>query len=648
MYQEHLNPSQFEAVKHLTKPALVVAGPGSGKTRVLTYRFAYLISNHQIDPQNILCVTFTNKAAQEMKQRINKLLNFEYPLSWLGTFHSVCVKILKSYGPYIGIAKNFVIYDNEDSIQIVKTAINDLNLDSKKVNPKAVWENISSAKNELIDENEYYKYAKTPFQKTTAQIYNLYQRYLKNHNALDFDDLLFETAKLFSSSEDILKKYQDKFQFIMVDEYQDTNKAQYQLIKMLSCQHQNLYVVGDMSQAIYSFRGADFRNIINFQKDFPNTKVYRLEQNYRSTQKILDVAKSIIKNNTTHIYLNLWTNKGQGKTPVYYTAQNEKDEALYICQKIISLKRPYRDFAILYRTNAQSRNFEETLIKNNISYRIFGGLKFYSRKEIKDILAYLRVINNPKDGASWERIINTPPRKIGNKTKEELKNKNWDLNEIIKKTNLPFDVWIKEAEQKTTLQIIDEVLEETDYINYLNDGSQEAISRMENIKELRSVATEFESLDAFLNNVTLIESSDKPETKYSNQNQDYVSLMTVHSAKGLEFPVVFLVGMEEGIFPHSQSLGELEQLEEERRLCYVAVTRAMDELYITNARIRTYFGDIQANEPSRFLSEIPDHLLDRQKSKNGYINDLPDAFKKQYFDDYLSKEEEKRLNYFSW
>lgn len=645
MYQDHLNPSQFEAVKHLTKPALVVAGPGSGKTRVLTYRFAYLMSNHKVEPQNILCATFTNKAANEMKNRINKLLNNNYPLHWLGTFHSICVKILKTHGLEIGVAKNFVIYDNDDSIHIIKMVINDLNLDEKKINPKAVWETISSAKNELIDEKDYHEYAKTPFQKTTAQIYVLYQKYLKKHNALDFDDLLFETVRLFSSSKEILKKYQDRFQFIMVDEYQDTNKAQYQLVKLLSQQHENLYVVGDMSQAIYSFRGADFRNIINFQKDFPNAKIYKLEQNYRSTQNILDIAKSIIRNNTTHIYLDLWATKKQGKLPVYYTAQNEKDEALYVCQKIMDLKRPYKDFAILYRTNAQSRNFEEVLIKNNIPYKIFGGLRFYSRKEIKDIIAYLRVINNPQDGASWERIINVPPRKIGNKGKKELKSKNWDLEEIVKKTNLPFNIWVNNTKQKTTLQIMDEVLEKTNYISYLNDGSVEAVNRVENIKELRSVAAEFENLDEFLNNVALIESSDRAEI--TNTDQNYVSLMTIHSAKGLEFPIVFIVGMEEGIFPHTQSLGELSQLEEERRLCYVAITRAMDELYLTNAKIRTYFGNIQANEPSRFLNEIPEDLLIKQKSKNSPKNYFS-YFSKQDFDDYLSKEEEKRLNYFSW
>ena len=603
-----LNPQQIKAVKHYTGHALVVAGPGSGKTRVLTQRVAYLIQNQKILPEKILCVTFTNKASNEMKNRVDTLLKTRDALYWCGTFHSICVRILKKDGRNNGISPNFLIYDTDDSEAIIKHLIKDLNLDPKKINPKAVFETISSAKNELVPHQEYHKFARGIFQKTVAQIYPLYQKMLTNNNALDFDDLLFETVNLLRASPETLVKYQDQFQFVMVDEYQDTNKAQYQITKLLSQRNQNLYVVGDMSQAIYSFRGADYRNILNFKNDYPKVNIYHLEQNYRSTQNILEAAKSVIKNNTSHIPLDLWTNKGSGELPCYYTAESEKDEARFICKEINGAGRAYKDFAVLYRTNAQSRSLEEAFIKSNIPYRIYGGLKFYARKEIKDVVAFLRVIHNPKDSVSWERIINVPPKGIGDKSKEMLKNGGWDLDEIIAKTKLPFDKWVEEAPEKSTLELMNSVLETTQYLEYLNDGSEESQYRIENIKELRSVASEFVNLEEFLENVALIESSDKPARK-NQPKQDFVSLMTIHSAKGLEFPVVFIVGMEEGLFPHSQSLGEMSELEEERRLCYVAITRAMEKLYLSNAGLRMYFGNIQANPPSRFLTEIPKNLL---------------------------------------
>lgn len=643
--ESELNPQQLKAVRHVTGPALVVAGPGSGKTRVLTHRVAYLIKEHSITPDRILCVTFTNKASTEMKNRVEKLLDAKDLLYWCGTFHAICVRILKKDGRQNGIAPNFLIYDTDDSEAIIKSLVKTMNLDPKKVNPKAVFETISSAKNELISPQQYHAYARGIFQKTVAQIYPKYQKLLADNNALDFDDLLVETVNLLKASLEVLDKYQRQFEFIMVDEYQDTNKAQYQITKLLAQKGQNLYVVGDMAQAIYSFRGADYRNILNFKSDYPNAKVYNLEQNYRSTQNILDIAKSVINNNQTHVPLNLWTEKSVGDTPFYFTAESEKDEANFICDEIKKSNRAYKDFAVLYRTNAQSRSMEEALIRNAIPYRIYGGLKFYARKEIKDIVAYLRVIQNPKDTVSWERIINVPPRGIGDKAREVLKQNGWELNEITAKTKLPFSDWIKEAQTKSTLELMDEVIKEIEYLSYLTDGSEDGLSRVENIKELRSVASEFVSLEEFLENVALIESSDKPVRK-NQPAQDFVSLMTIHSAKGLEFPVVFLVGMEEGLFPHAQSLGELAELEEERRLCYVAVTRAMEKLYFSNAGLRMYFGSIQSNPPSRFLGEIPKELLKIIKTKKSPLPIKNKNLTKD-IDDFLGEMDSNRRN-FSW
>ncbi len=645
LIESELNPQQLRAVSHVAGPALVVAGPGSGKTRVLTYRVAHLIKEHNIQPDRILCVTFTNKASTEMKTRVEKLLDTKDLLYWCGTFHSICVRILKKDGWQNGIAPNFLIYDAEDSESIIKSLIRSMNLDPKKVNPKTVLETISSAKNELISPQQYHMYARGIFQKTVAQIYPKYQKLLSDNNALDFDDLLFETVNLLKASPEVLNKYQTQFGFIMVDEYQDTNRAQYQITRLLSQKSQNLYVVGDMSQAIYSFRGADYRNILNFKSDYPSAKVYNLEQNYRSTQSILDIAKSVIKNNTTHIPLNLWSEKIGGDAPIFYTGESEKDEANFICEEIKKSNRPYGDFAVLYRTNAQSRSLEEAFIRNAIPYQIYGGLKFYARREIKDIVAYLRVIHNPRDTVSWDRIINIPPRGIGDKARELLKQSGWELADIVAKTRLPFDEWTKAKQVKSTLELMDEVIEEIGYLNYLNDGSEDGLSRVENIKELRSVASEFVDLEEFLENVALIESSDKPVRK-NHSTQNFVSLMTIHSAKGLEFPVVFLAGMEEGLFPHSQSLGELMELEEERRLCYVAVTRAMEKLYFTNAGLRMYFGNIQSNPPSRFLSEIPKELIKIVRAKK---SSLPMESKNlaKDIDDFLSEMDSNRRN-FSW
>jgi len=639
-----LNPQQIPAVKHLNGPALVVAGPGSGKTRVLTHRIAYLIKNHGVNGNNILCVTFTNKAAGEIKERVNNLVNSEETkLAFSGTFHSICSKILRKDGFNIEIPVSFVIYDTDDQESLIRGILKDFGIDTKRVNPKAVLETISSAKSELIDSKSYENLSHGLFQKTVAKIYPEYQKRLRKNNALDFDDLLVETINLFEKVPEVLGKYKNQFKHILVDEYQDTNRAQYVLVKTLS-DNQNadtsLFVVGDMSQAIYSFRGADFRNILFFQKDYPNAKVYNLEQNYRSTQTILNAAKSVIKSNSSHIPLDLWTQNGIGEKIISFTADNEKNEAEFVVGQIvdeISKGKEYQDIAVLYRTNAQSRNMEESLIGNNIPYKIVGGLRFYSRKEIKDIVSYLRVIYNPKDSVSWQRIINVPTRRIGKKSVEELKKGGWDLIAIENKTRLPVLKWANVKGDLTTLELLDDVLLHTEYIKWLEDGSEENLYRIENIKELRSVASQFTNLADFLENVALIESSDKP----NNINKNAITLMTIHASKGLEFPVVFMIGMEEGLFPHAQSLMELAQIEEERRLCYVAITRAMKKVFLTNARSRLYFGNIQNNFPSRFVSEIPSNLIEFK----GYYKQ--NSAKRQGNDDYLDDLELTRKN-FRW
>ena len=628
-----LNPQQVEAVKHLNGPALVVAGPGSGKTRVLTNRVAYLIQEKKISEMEILCVTFTNKASDEIQYRVKKMLGKDTKLPWSGTFHSVCSKILRKEGFQMGIPPSYVIYDTDDSASLIKGILKDFGVDSKRFHPKAVLETISSAKSELISASEYQSYAQGYFQRTVAKIYPEYQKRLRKNNALDFDDLLFEVVKLFDQYPEVLEKYQSIFKYILVDEYQDTNRVQYVLTTQLSDAHKNLFVVGDMSQAIYSFRGADYRNILNFQKDYPDAKIYNLEQNYRSTQTILDAAKGVIKNNSTHIALDLWTDKGEGEKLVVFTGGSDREEIAFVINEMMELLssgKSYEEVAVLYRTNAQSRLMEEELIKNNIPYRIYGGVRFYARKEIKDIVSFLKVIHNPKDSVSWKRIINVPPKGIGKKSVEKIQKNDWDLEEISKKTKIPFGKWVEGKGKLSTLELMEEVLAKTGYIKWLKDEGEENIYRIENIEELKSVASRFLDLSEFLENVALIESSSKP----SAVNSDSVTLLTAHASKGLEFPVVFIIGMEEGLFPHSNSLTELAELEEERRLCYVAITRAKEKVYLTNAKSRLYFGRVQANLPSRFLGEIPKNLVDARgmtlkdyfkrliKSDDDFLNDM--------------------------
>jgi len=593
-----LNKHQQQAVTKTDGPVLILAGAGSGKTRVLTYRVAYIIREKHVSPQNILMVTFTNKAAQEMKERIAKLLSSPN-IPFAGTFHSLCVRILRIDGMHIGISPKFLIYDDQDSLDAIKDIMKVLDLNTKNYNPSAILHTISEAKNELITATEYPQYARGYFQEVVAQVYLAYQKLLKNNEALDFDDLLGKTVELFQKQKEILGKYQEKYQYILVDEYQDTNKAQYLLTKLLAGRYHNICVVGDASQSIYRWRGADFRNITNFLRDYPDAKEFHLEQNYRSTQHILDAAYGVISKNTSHTVLNLFTEKTGGDRITLYEARTEHDESSFIAQTILQSNKPFNNFAVLYRTNAQSRVLEESFLHNGIPYVLIGGTRFYERKEIKDVLAYLRYIANPKDSVSYKRI-----EKLGKGRMEKFLT--YVTNE---KDNKLIDL--------STLELLDHVLSVTQYLSLYDANVEEEAYRLENIKELRSVATEFSVLSDFLDTVALIEQSYEPDTlKKRDGNRDAVTLMTLHSAKGLEFPVVFIIGMEEGLFPHSRSLMDKDELEEERRLCYVGLTRAKDKLYLTYANRRMLFGTRTQNMVSRFVAEIPQHVLELHVSVN--------------------------------
>lgn len=619
---DDLNPVQQQAVKETDGPVLILAGAGSGKTRVLTYKAAYLISQKIVEPNQILVVTFTNKASQEMKERILKLLSYQpsarlpdgqaishQPI--MGTFHSICARILRRDGGRIGLEPGFTIYDETDALDAIKESLANLGLASnKKISPYAIRKVISEAKNNLISETEYPSYARGFFQETAAKVYLEYQKILRRNGAVDFDDLLILVIKLFQSDPETLSKYQQFFKHILVDEYQDTNFAQYQIVKMLASKYRNLCVVGDASQSIYSFRGADYRNIVNFKKDYPEAKVFNLEQNYRSTQNILDAATEVISHNKSHPVLKLWTENPKGEKITLYEARSEVDEADFILSEIVNgsglmvhgknqkaqqtmndepkRKRTLNNFAILYRTNAQSRSFEEAFLKMGIPYRLVGGVQFYERKEIKDVLAYLRLVANPKDSVSAKRI-----EKIG-KTRAK------------KFYGLALDPKLN------TLEMLDQVLRVTEYLDYLDDGTEMGKSRIENVKELRSVAELFPNLVQFLENVALIQDKQMPEATLNPEKNEAATLMTIHAAKGLEFDVIFLVGFEEGLFPHSRSILDPTQMEEERRLAYVGITRARHKLFLSYARSRLYFGTRSNNLPSRFLSNIPESLLEQK------------------------------------
>jgi len=625
-----LDPAQVEAVKQTEGPVLILAGAGSGKTRVLTYKVAYLISKN-VDPNSILAVTFTNKAANEMKERIFRLLgsgaigqlggktknltaqkpnSLTAHLPFIGTFHAFCAKLLRIDGKYIGIPAGYLIYDDDDSLSLVKKIMKDNAISTKNFRPSSILSAISSAKGELVDKNDYTQFARGFFAKTVSQVYGIYQKELKNINACDFDDLLMQTVKLFRTNPPVLEKYSGKYKYVLVDEYQDVNTAQYELTKLLASTWGNLTVVGDASQAIYSFRGADFRNILNFERDFPKAAVFNLEQNYRSTQNVLSAANAIITHNTSHPVLKLWTKNPIGEKLTIYNAQNEVDEANFVVDRIVSSKSPFSSFAVLYRTNAQSRTVEEAFLHANIPYRLYGGVRFYERKEIKDVLAYLRLIFNPKDNVAKNRV-----EKLGKKRFEKFQ-------EIIRKLP-PHTPEVKSGRRQentsevrpkvrksTPIELIDKVLEATDYLTLIDDGTEQGLMRVENVKELKSVASDFENLGTLLENVALMEGMITPEKSYEGKGaSDVVTLMTAHAAKGLEFDTVFVIGMEEGLFPHSRSMLEMAQLEEERRLAYVALTRAQKKIYLTFATQRLYFGITSTNLISRFVTDIPEELV---------------------------------------
>lgn len=623
-----LNDQQKDAVTSTEGPLLIQAGAGSGKTKTLVHRIAYILFEHLATPNQILAVTFTNKAANEMRERIAALLktpNNYYFMPFMGTFHSICVKILREEGSYLKIPKNFVIFDEGDQLSVIKRLFKNNAISEKEYSKKEVLNFISNAKNEMMEVSDMQSLAINPTQKIATELYPKYEKELKDASALDFDDLISKTVKLFITNREVRTKWQDKFKYILIDEYQDTNASQYKLVKLLSSKNPNIAVVGDDWQSIYSWRGADFRNILNFEKDFPKTKIIKLEQNYRSTKEILDAAYAVISKNDNRSDKKIWTDQVSGKPVQVIQVNNERAEADLIINKIkegIDLgHRKLNDFAVLYRTNAQSRSLEEAFVRYGINYHIVGGVKFYERKEIKDIIAYLRLIYQPEDRPSLERIINVPRRALGpkslntfwefvylkgsifsalelidecqglaNKAKEGLK----DLFEILSS--------LRKIESTTHLSgLIDSLIRRIDYYRYLDDGSIQGESRKENVKELLSVANEYQELGlaGFLEEVALISDLDS-----MNDSKNSVTLMTLHSAKGLEFEVVFMSGMEETIFPHSRSLYDASEMEEERRLCYVGMTRAKKELYMIYAASRMLFGGIQHNPPSRFLEDI--------------------------------------------
>lgn len=625
---EGLNTDQAAAVTHAGGPALVLAGAGSGKTRVLTYRMAYLIQQG-VAPSAILGVTFTNKASKEMQERVARLIakdnssTFHKEKPLLGTFHSICARFLRRHINNLEYSNDFVIYDSGDQLAVVKKIIKELELDPKRFVPNAALNAISSAKNELITAEQYESYVRGPFQENVARVYPRYQKILKQSNALDFDDLLMLTVRLFQNFPDVLRAYQDTFEHVLIDEYQDTNHSQYMLARLLAQSHKNIFVVGDMSQAIYSWRGANIRNILQFRHDYPDAAVYNLEQNYRSTQTILDAATSVIKpNKSSHPILHLWTENNQGEHITIYEGNDESEEAYFVTQQIrahLDESHSYKDMSILYRTNAQSRALEELFIREGIPYQLIGNVKFYDRKEIKDVLSYLRLAFNPDDVVSFERVVNTPPRGIGPATLERGGPKLDAFVQLVQK--------FREATERLHVyDLMDYILDEISYQEYLDDGTEEGVMRWENVKELRSVAAEYahlpprESLQQFLENVALVEQTDMRQSEGTTEvapkegEKNAVTLMTLHAAKGLEFPVVFIVGMEEGIFPHNRSIMEQNELEEERRLCYVGITRAMHKLYLTYTRRRLYFGERMPNPPSRFLNDIPEKLIQIERS----------------------------------
>ena len=644
-----LNKEQQQAVQHTEGPLLILAGAGSGKTKVLTVRIAHLLAQG-VNPYEILAITFTNKAAKEMKSRVEGLVGDVANRIWLSTFHSFCAKFLRfELDNFLGYNSNFTIYDTSDSQAVIKAALKALNLDDKYYPVGAMIGAISDAKNKLLFASDFRKQARDFYQQKVADVYEYYERELRKNNALDFDDLLLVAVKLLQSNEAVLDKYSKRFRYVMIDEYQDTNHAQYLLAKLLASHWKNIAVVGDADQSIYAWRGADIQNILDFEKDYPNCRSIKLEQNYRSTKIILDAANAVIENNEGRPKKNLWTDKTEGTKIQHFTAQSEHEEAAFIGDTIAKKHDihgvPYGDMAILYRTNAQSRVLEEALIKRALPYTMVGGTKFYDRKEIKDVLAYLRVLYNPFDDLSLLRIINVPKRSIGATTVAKLQDyarangtslfmtlTQLHLVDTIKgKTKEKLEEFgiliftlVAEMEDKTVLDILESILDRTGYLAQLEESTDpQDQARAENIGELLSVAKDFQdtnptgTVEDFLEQVALVNDVDSFE-----QEESKVTLMTLHAAKGLEFPIVFLGGLEEGLFPHSRTLMNPEEIEEERRLAYVGITRAEKELYISNATTRTVFGRTSSYLPSRFIDEIPEELVDGLRAKRKVPDDI--------------------------
>ena len=631
-----LNDKQYEAVVNTEGPCLVIAGAGSGKTKVLTHKIAYLLQEKNVLPWNILAITFTNKAANEMKERIELLVGDKAKDMWVGTFHSICVRILRKFIDRIGFDSSFIIFDSSDQKTLVKRCLKELDIDEKILNDRSCLSEISNAKNDMLEPDAYSAKVHGDYRREKiAEVYEMYQKRLRENNAIDFDDIINYTIKILLENPDVLDYYSNKFKYVLVDEYQDTNKSQFTLITLFASKHGNITVVGDNDQGIYSFRGADISNILNFEKDFPGTKIIKLEQNYRCTGNILKVANSVIKNNEVKYKKELWTQNEEGFLPKVYVADNEYDEASYIAEQIEHLKREeyykYSDFAILYRMNTQSRAIEDIFRRENVPYKVIGGLKFYERKEIKDIIAYLRLIFNTNDNLSLKRIINEPKRGVGKTSLDAIQevadSNGISMYEVIKNAaqyglNRVFintrefieqiENLIAKKDEIKISDLIKETLRTTGYTQALkNENTIEAESRIQNLDEFLTVAIEFEdesaenTLGDFLEGITLTTDLDNADT-----SEDSVTLMTLHSAKGLEFPVVFLVGMEEGIFPGYKSIGEEKELEEERRLFYVGITRAKEYLHLTCAKRRTIFGSTSYNQVSRFVKEIPKEILD--------------------------------------
>lgn len=636
---EQLNPAQREAVVNTEGPTLIVAGAGSGKTRALTYRIAYLVGEKGVPPSSILAVTFTNKAAKGMKERIEGLVGAASRKIWAGTFHSICARILRTHGDIMGLQRDFTIFDTGDQSAIINECVEQMGLPEKKYQPRPVLSVISKAKEKLVTPEQFPSKFRGDFEQVVGRIYKHYEKKLRENSALDFDDLIFWTVRLFREHPETLEYYQDKFRYIMVDEYQDINLSQYTFIKLLAGKRRNVCCVGDDDQSIYRWRGADVGLILQFEHDYPDAKIFKLEQNYRSTKTILEAAHEVVSRNLSRRDKELWTENAHGRGIDVYEAANEQEEAIHIANaiqnKVNAEGRRYSDFVILYRMNAQSRVFEDVFLSYRVPYVLIGSLRFYERKEIKDVLAYLRLASNPNESISLKRVINTPPRGIGPTTVAKLEqfaadndipfwdaiNRAEEIPDIRKKARRELKTFIElikflhnKREQYSVQRLVEEALEHSGYLTYMKaDKSMDAQSRIENVNELLSVTEEFTkvsddtTLRGFLEQVALISDIDTYE-----ESGNAVTLMTMHSAKGLEYPVVFLVGLEEGLFPHQRSMDDLEELEEERRLCYVGMTRAKEELHLSFAHLRTFMGQTLRRGKSRFLKEVPDHLLIRK------------------------------------